>query len=164
MKNSKVLIVVDESRATTKALRYVAQMAAGRPDFRACLVHTVPAPPSQLTEFRGAEKGRLRAYKSRWISAGEMTEQHALGRANAVLRRGGLARESIEAHCCYLVDGSRATEEILKLAQMRKCDTMVTVLRQPSTYIRTPFPNLRSVLSTRLPKFCSQMFPNFLIG
>jgi len=55
-----------------------------------------------------------------------MTEQRALGRANAVLRRGGLTRKSIEAHCCYLVDGSRATKEILKLAQMRKCDTIVT--------------------------------------
>ena len=125
MKNIKLLIVVDESPATKKALKYVAQIAAGRRDLRVCLAHSLLSPPPQLVEFRGAEKGRLRAYKSRWISAGEMTEQRALERANAVLRRGGLARGAIEAHYCYLVDGSRATQEILKLAQMRKCDTVV---------------------------------------
>ena len=125
MKNSKLLVVVDESPATTKALQYVAQMAAGRPNFRVCLAHSLLSPPPQLMEFRGAEKGRLRAYKSRWIAAGEMTEQRALGRANAILRRGGLASGAIEAHYCYLVDGTRATQEILKLAGTRKCDTVV---------------------------------------
>ena len=46
-------------------------------------------------------------------------------RANAILRQGGLARGAVEAHYCYLVDGSGATKEILKLAEMRKCDTVV---------------------------------------
>ena len=54
-----------------------------------------------------------------------MTEQRTLDRANTVLRRGGLRRRAIEAHYCYLVDGSRATQEILKLAKTRKCDTVV---------------------------------------
>jgi nucleotide-binding universal stress UspA family protein len=121
----KLLIVVEESRATTKALQYVAQMVAGRRHFRVCLAHSLLSPPRQLVEYRGAEKGRLRAYKSRWIFAGDMTEQRALDRANAVLRQGGLARGAIEAHYCCLVDGSRATQEILKLARMRKCDTVV---------------------------------------
>jgi nucleotide-binding universal stress UspA family protein len=125
MKNNKLLIVVDESRATTKALRYVAQMAAGRQNFRVCLAHGLLSPPPQLVEFRGAEKARLKAYKSRWISAGAKTEQRALDRANAVLRQGGIARAAIEAHYCYLVDGTRATREILKLAQLRRCDTVV---------------------------------------
>jgi nucleotide-binding universal stress UspA family protein len=125
MKNTRLLIVVDESPATRKALQYVSQMAAGRPNVGVCLAHALPSPPPELVEFRGAEKARLRAYKSRWISADAKTEQRALERANAILRRGGLARGAIEAHYCYLVDGSRATQEILKLAQMRKCDTVV---------------------------------------
>ncbi len=125
MRNRKLLVVVDESPATTKALLYVAQMAAGRPNFRVSLAHSLLAPPPQLTELRGAEKRRIRAYKSRWISAGEMTEQRALERANAVLCRGGLARGAIEAHYCYLVDGTRATQRLLGLARARKCDTVV---------------------------------------
>ena len=125
MKNTKLLVVVDESRAAKRALEYVAHMASQRRDFRICLAHALPSPPPELVEFRGAEKARLRAYKRRWISVVEMTEQRALDRANAVLHRGGLARGAIEAHYCYLVDGSRATQEILKLAQMRKCDTVV---------------------------------------
>ncbi len=125
MKNRKLLVVVDESPATTKALQYVAQMAAGRSHFRVCLAHSLLAPPRQLAEYRGAEKVRLRAYKSRWISAREVTEQRALDRANEVLRQGGIARGTIEAHFCYLVDGTRATKEILALARARGCDTVV---------------------------------------
>lgn len=125
MKNNKLLVVVDESPATKKALQYVAQMAAGRSHFRVCLAHSLLAPPRQLVEFRGAEKGRLRAYESRWISSDNMTEQRTLARANAVLLRGGLAGGAIEAHYCYLVDGTQATKQILRLARARKCDTVV---------------------------------------
>jgi nucleotide-binding universal stress UspA family protein len=32
---------------------------------------------------------------------------------------------AIEAHYCYLIDGSRATKEILQLARACKCDTVV---------------------------------------
>jgi nucleotide-binding universal stress UspA family protein len=125
MKNTKLLVVVDESPATKRALEYVAQLASRRRDFRICLAHALPSPPPELVEFRGAEKARLRAYKRRWISVVEMAEQQALDRANTVLRRSGLAAGSIEAHYCNLVDASRATQEILGLARSRKCDTVV---------------------------------------
>jgi nucleotide-binding universal stress UspA family protein len=125
MRNSKLLIVVDESAATQKALRYVAQMVAGRTNVGVCLAHSLVAQPRQLVEFRGEEKGRLRAYKSRWISSDDMTEQRTLARANAVLRQGGLDRGAIEAHFCFLIDGTQATQEILKLARARGCDTVV---------------------------------------
>jgi nucleotide-binding universal stress UspA family protein len=125
MKTTKLLVVVDESRATKKVLEYVAQVASRRRDFRLCLAHALPSPPPELVEFRGAEKGRLRAYKRRWISVVEMTEQRALDRANAILRQRGVAEKAIEAHYCNLVDASRATQEILSLARSRKCDTVV---------------------------------------
>ena len=125
MKDIKLLVVVDESRATKRALEYVAHVASRRRDFRVCLAHALPSPPPELVEFRGAEKARLRAYKHQWISVVEMTEQRALDRANAVLRRGGVAEKAVEAHYCNLVDPSRATEEILNLARSRNCDTVV---------------------------------------
>jgi nucleotide-binding universal stress UspA family protein len=125
MKNRKLMVVVDESPATTKALEYVAQIAAGRKNFRISLAHSLLSPPNELIEFRGAEKARLRAYKSRWIASVEMTEQRALKRANAVLRRGGVAGAAVEAHICYLVDGSRMVQEVLTFAEIRKCDTVV---------------------------------------
>jgi nucleotide-binding universal stress UspA family protein len=125
MKDKRLLVVVDESPATKKALQYVAQMAVGRRNMRVCLAHSLLSPPPQLVELRGGDKGRLRAYKSRWIVADEMTEQRALQRANAILRQGGIASGAVEAHVCYLVDGTRATQAILDLARTRKCDTVV---------------------------------------
>ncbi len=125
MKNNKLLVVVDETPATTKALKYVAQMVAGRRNFRICLAHSLIAPPRQLVEIRGTEKERVRTYKLRWESADAKTEQRVLDRANAVLRQDGVYRGAIEAHFCYLMDGTRAPKEILKLARARKCDTVV---------------------------------------
>ena len=125
MKNAELLVVVDESSAARRALDYVAHVAFRHRDFRICLAHALPSPPPELVEFRGAEKVRLRAYKRRWISVVEMTEQCVLNRANAVLRRGGVAEKAIEAHYCNLVDTTRATQEILSLARSRKCDTVV---------------------------------------
>jgi len=125
MKNTKLLVVVDESPATKRALEYVAQIVSHRQDFRVCLAHALPSPPPELVEFRGAEKARLRAYKRRWISVVKMTELRALDRANAALRRGGFAAGAMEAHYCNLVDPSHTTEEILRLARSRKCDTVV---------------------------------------
>jgi nucleotide-binding universal stress UspA family protein len=125
MKNRKFLVVVDESPATRKALEYVAQIAARRKNFQICLAHSLLAPPPELVELRSAETARLRAYKHEWIAATEGTEQRALERANKVLRQRGIARGAMEAHFCYLVDGSRMVQEVLNLAQMRKCDTVV---------------------------------------
>src|ERR1017187_6073893 len=125
MKNTKLLVVVDESPATRRALEYVAQLGSRRRGFQICLAHALPSPPPELVEFRGAEKARLRAYKRRWIAVVEMTEQRALDRANAILLRGGVAKMAIEAHYCNLLDASRATEEILRLARLRMCDTVV---------------------------------------
>ena len=125
MKNRKLMVVVDESPATTKALEYVAQIAAGRTNFRISLAHSLLGPPKELVELRGAEKARLRAYKSQWIASEEMTEQRALQRANAVLRRGGVESAAVEAHFCYLVDGTRMVQEVLTFAGLRKCDTVV---------------------------------------
>ena len=94
--NTRLLVVVDESPATKRALEYVAQVAFRRRDFRVCLAHTLPSPPPELVELRGAEKNRLGAYKRRWISVVEMTEQRALDRANTILRRGGFPKGAMK--------------------------------------------------------------------
>jgi nucleotide-binding universal stress UspA family protein len=125
MKNRKLLVVVDESPATRKALEYVAQMVAGRDDFQICLAHSLVAQPPELVEFRGAERSRLSAYKDRWKLSDERTEHRVLKRANAILREGGIEGAAVEAHSCNLVDGTRATRAILELAREKKCDTIV---------------------------------------
>jgi len=54
MKNSKLLVVVDESPATRKALQYVLRWPRTN-QFRICLAHS-PGTPRQLVEYRGAKK------------------------------------------------------------------------------------------------------------
>ena len=50
---SKLLVVVDNSLASMRAVEYVAQILGGRRGFRICLAHTLPSPPAGMTEFGG---------------------------------------------------------------------------------------------------------------
>ena len=125
MKNMKLLVVVDESPATKRALSMWLRWlpVAEFPSLSWRMPSFTSSPNRSSSEAQ--KRARLQAYKSRWISVIEMTEQRALDRANTVLRRGGFGNGAIEAHYCHLVDGSRASQGNLKLARMRKCDTVV---------------------------------------
>ena len=56
MKNTKLLVVVDESPATKRALEYVAQVASRRRDFRVCLAHTLAVTPSRTWSSSEAQR------------------------------------------------------------------------------------------------------------
>jgi hypothetical protein len=86
--------------------------------------HTTPAIAPALAVWGIGREQRANA---------EMT----MDRANAVLCRGGVAKKAIEAHYCYLVDASRATEEILRFARLRKCHTVV-IGREPLSWLMSP--------------------------
>jgi hypothetical protein len=55
MPNTNLLVVIDESRASERAVSYVAHIIEGRKGFRVCLAHTLPELPASLIEHGGAE-------------------------------------------------------------------------------------------------------------
>jgi len=62
---TKLLVVVDNSLASMRAVAYVAQILGGRRGFRFCLAHTLPSPPAGMMEFGGSEDPQ----KEEWLEA-----------------------------------------------------------------------------------------------
>ena len=137
---SKLLVVVDNSLASMRAVAYVAQILGGRRGFRVCLAHTLPSPPARMMEFGGADgsqkdnwlEARLRASRALWVSAATRKASGSLDLAYADLRRAGFARGEIEVHFCYPSDRRDAPQEILTLARERGCHTIVVGRRSLS--------------------------------
>ena len=137
---TKLLVVVDNSLASMRAVAYVAQILGGRRGFRICLAHTLPSPPARMMEFGGAEdsekeewlEARLRASRHLWESAAKRKASGSLELAYAGLRRAEFARGEIEVHFCYPSDRRNAPQEILTLARERGCHTIVVGRRSLS--------------------------------
>ncbi len=137
---TKLLVVVNNSLASIRAVAYVAKILGGRRGFRVCLAHTLPSPPAGMMEFGGAEdprkeewlEARLRASRALWVSAAKRKSSAALEVAYADLRRAGFARGEIEVDFCYPSDRRNAPKEILTLARERGCQTVVVGRRSLS--------------------------------
>jgi nucleotide-binding universal stress UspA family protein len=140
---TKLLVVVDNSLASRRAVAYVAKLLGGRRGVRACLAHTLPSPPPELVEFGGASDpqgeerldARLRARWQLWVSTTKKKLSGSLALAAAELRRAGFTRGQIEVHFCYPSDRRDTPEEILALARERRCHTVV-VGRQALSWLR----------------------------
>ena len=140
---TKLLVVVDNSLASIRAVEYVGRILGGRRGFRVCLAHTLPSPPARMMEFEGAEnpkkeqwlEARLRASRHLWESAAKRKASGSLELAYADLRRAGFARGEIEVHFCFPSDKRNAPKEILALARERGCQTVV-VGRKSLSWLR----------------------------
>ena len=137
---TKILIVVDKSLASMRAVTYVAQILGGRRGFRICLAHTLPSPPVEMMEFGGDEdhgkgewlEARLRASRHLWASAAKRKASVSLEHAYAELRRAGFIPVEIDVQFCVPSDKRNAAKEILALARNRGCHTIVVGRRSLS--------------------------------
>lgn len=133
MRNAKLLVVIDESEASKRAVSYVAGIIGGRGRFKVCLAHTLPEIPAHLIEHGGAEDPseeekldrELHSDQNRWIVAARKEAQPILTRARAVLSKAGLTASSIEERFFDPAEGRARGDEILELARERKCHTIV---------------------------------------
>ena len=133
MRSTRLLVVVDETETSKRAVSYVAQMVGRRRGFKVCLVHTLSEIPASLIEYGGAKNpeeeekldDELHAQQKHWVLAAQEKAQPALTHASAVLRKGGLAANAIEERFCFPADGRARADEILELARKHKCHTVV---------------------------------------
>jgi nucleotide-binding universal stress UspA family protein len=129
----RLLVVVDESQASKRAVTYVAKMAGEQRNLRICLAHILPRLAPRWREFRGAEDpreeqrldARRRQQQQRWLAEAKKKAQRALGMATATLRHGGVSAGALDIQLSEGVEGVAAAERILELARARRCDTVV---------------------------------------
>ena len=132
MRNAKLLVVIDESQASTRAVSYLAGIIRRRRRFKACLAHALPEIPAHLIEYDGAEnpseeeklESELHSDHNQWIVAARKKPQPILVRARALLRKIGLTAGAIDVRYCDPAEGRAPGDEILELAR-RKRHTIV---------------------------------------
>jgi len=143
MANVRMLVVVNESAASERALAYVARVLGGRRGVQVGLARALPPVPPALLEFGGAENPReevrreaeLRAKRRAWHLAAKETVRRSLDDARHILRGGGMPPHRIRTHVIGPADGQDSAEEILCTARARHYRTVV-VGRESASRIR----------------------------
>jgi nucleotide-binding universal stress UspA family protein len=134
-----ILIAVDDSGATDRALTYVASIIGTHRHFRAHLVHVAPILP-KLLEFGGNENGQLEENREAEIAEArarylEDLVQSAFAKARAILQHPGVAVGAVKTHVVSTISGEDVIRNLLEVAQTNTCDTIV-VGRQSHSWLR----------------------------
>ena len=132
LENRNILIAVDDSTATWKALDYVADLARIKQDLCIHLLHATVYPPV-LQESRGAENPQeeervekdLERKQERWEQGIQSAAAPIFDKARAVLKRAGVAPQRIQSHTAALAHREDLIDEILKSARQLGCLTIV---------------------------------------
>jgi nucleotide-binding universal stress UspA family protein len=106
-----VLIVVNRSSGSRRALTYIVRMLGRHRGLRLCLVHL--APPA--------------------MAAVEQAGRRAFAGAQAALRRAGVAAQALDTQFFGAPDPRGLADGILELARANRCSTVV-VGRQSARY------------------------------
>ena len=131
--DTRLMIVVDESPVSKRAIEYVGNVVSRRRGFHVCLVHTLPSVPPELLEFGGAENPaeekrldkNLKISQQQWISKVRKKAKHALDQASVILRNAGLSARILETKLLDPRDKRNTVDEILQLARTCGCSTIV---------------------------------------
>ncbi len=133
MLDTRLLIVVDESAASERAVKYVGKFAGKRRGFHICLAHVLPPLPPRLLEHGGASipekearlEADLKSEQRRWISDAKKRLQKVLDKARAILQKAGVPAGAIQTLFCEPEEGPYAAESILNMAKECRSRTVV---------------------------------------
>lgn len=129
----RLLLVLDGSPDSKRAIQYAGGLIAGRRGFRIELLRLLPPLPPELLEFGGAEnparerqlESHLRRQQRDWIASAQTAAQPALQRALAQLRRAGVPRSSLGWSFSYPAEAGDAARIVLQAAKAKHCRTVV---------------------------------------
>ncbi len=132
-KNENLMVIVDESPATRRAVDYVTRMIGCQRGFHVYLLHLLPPLPAELLEFGGAEDPReeqklqteLHHEQQTWIASVKDRARPALSYAIGALRDAGLFTYEIDLASSDPWDDRDATVAILNQAREKRCHTIV---------------------------------------
>jgi nucleotide-binding universal stress UspA family protein len=131
--DERLMIILDESPGSRRAVDYVARMVGCRRGFHAYLLHFFPPLPTALLEFGGAEdphkeqelQAELHRDQQDWIASAKAPARAVLGDAINTLRQAGLFTYEIEMSCSDPLDNRDPTVVLLDRAREKRCHTIV---------------------------------------
>jgi nucleotide-binding universal stress UspA family protein len=128
-----LLLVVDDSPCSKRAVQYVGKFLAHRRGFQIYLLRLIPPLPPALLEFGGAEdiqleeklEAELRRDQENWIASTRESAKPALEKAAKVLHKAGVVRSSIHIDFSYPTEIRNAAGTLLEQARAKSCHTLV---------------------------------------
>jgi nucleotide-binding universal stress UspA family protein len=128
-----LLLVVDDSPCSKRAVQYVGKFLGHRRGFQIYLFRLIPPLPPALLEFGGAEdsqleeklEAELRRDQENWIASARESAKPALEEAAKVLHKAGVVRNSIHIDFSYPVEIRNAAGTLLEQARAKGCHTLV---------------------------------------
>src|SRR5262249_694441 len=134
MPNAKhMLLAVDDSEASYRAVTYVGSIIGGCEGFRVCLLHALPPLPRELLEFGGSsdpqqeerEEACIKVEQARWIEAVAQTAEPVFTRAKHILHEARVPEDVVETQIVDTVNTQDTVLDILEAAHAHHCSTVV---------------------------------------
>jgi nucleotide-binding universal stress UspA family protein len=123
--DSKILLSLDGSEPSMRAVRYVADLLNNRPDVLITLFHVLmPIPPSLLEGSTEYEK-ELKRQRADWVKDEKAVENKLFTPAREILQQGGFRKDQIRTKCRTSVHEPDVAYEILLECQKGNYDTVV---------------------------------------
>lgn len=144
-RSKRLLVAVDDSGASNRAVHYVGEILGGTQGFTVFLLHMRAPRPTQLRACGGAEtrEGQEKLEEALVRKLNQQINQSAvevrpiLEKAKAILTRAGVPSEAIERDCSVSINREDLVTDILHEARDRDCATIVIG--------RESFPGLKEV-------------------
>lgn len=132
-RTDNILVAVDGTEASLKAVTYVAQMVQGHDAIHICLFHVLPPIPPRLLEFGGAEdpqkelmlSAELKTAQFEWIEKAKDSARPSLKTAHIILGDHGVSQDRISIHFSSPIHKPNVVREVLEAAKQRHCGTVV---------------------------------------
>jgi nucleotide-binding universal stress UspA family protein len=128
-----LLVAVDTSEVSERALAYVGELMGGRHDMRVLLLH-VPRPvPPELLEFGGREnpteeetgEAALQSDRTDWLERERLAAAPMLERAKTQLHKAGVPKEAVDTKIVPSNPNESLGSAILEVAHQKHCGTVV---------------------------------------
>jgi nucleotide-binding universal stress UspA family protein len=128
-----ILIAVDDSEVSNRAVAYVADLMGGRRGFRFHLLHILPPLPPALLEVGGSEdpdteqheEASIRDQQAAWLAQAEEAARPMLERAKSILRSAKVPAQAVGTQCVISLNGEAIVTDILEAARANQCGTVV---------------------------------------
>lgn len=129
--NKRLLIAVDDSEASHKAVAYVSGMIDGHPGYDVCLLHALP--PAPPVEHGGSEDplmetildANLQKKLAEWVKREQQSAEPLLENAKAELRRAQIDQDKVSIRYVLASNVDDLVTKILSAAEKDHRGTIV---------------------------------------
>ncbi len=114
--SEKILIALDETESSLKAVQYVARMTKFLPNVSICLLHVYPEPPPDFYQ----KDGNLEVYKS----ARDIRAEKIFAKAEQELINADISLDSVRRDV-HMAEGMTISQAVLEVQKQGKYGTVV---------------------------------------